>query len=559
MTNRRINFSRLLDRVAGSALAVTKTKVEKGKLVKDLDASKLADSKYFRTLVDQYLPALYLVDLNVVAKEIYSGLLNNSSRYVNAITTSQGMVFEEDKEFADEYIKFIQQNSTLINTALVSILKEALLTEMQQKRFKPIIDSLDTIYNRGLAELSKSKAYVGFRNSAARMQRDVRNTLQVERTFIATDASDMLDLPSINSMLVVAPSFNRATKDVNDILTKACKNFLEDKVGFKFKGFDNITKEGFFIGSFINSGHTAAFGSKGEVIGVNMPSALKAQFLLGNNITKSYEIEESLATLYAEVGYTLTFTQNFTESARTLLDLGFAFTITMPSELNTNKLRPEEARRIKELIANEVLPDIVEQAKRKFAGGLVDLLPEVSASPSIVDIIEQRVVAQIEGKRFKPYKKTSSVSTSTELGIKALKKTGSTTKQKAKVNKTSVSIKVAPATAPTAAVRNIDLLSLINNSLAEQIRKNMGTGLSKNVLNYRTGRLAESAKLVKVSTSRQGLVTAFYTYMKNPYATFSAGGRQQYPRSRDPKLLISKSIRELATAAAISNLRVVNV
>jgi hypothetical protein len=469
------------------------------------------------------------------------------------------MVFDEDKDFAEEYAKFIEQNTTLIKTALVSVLKSALLDSLPQKPFKPVIDSLDTLYNKGLQELSKAKAYIGFRNAAARMQRDVRNTLQVQKTFIASDGGLIVDFPSTNSMLVVAPSFNRATKDVNDVFTKACKDFLEDKVGFKFKAFDNKTKEGFFIGSFINSGHTAAFGSKGQVIGVNMPSALKAQFLLGDNVAKSYEIEEKLATLYAEVGYTLTFTQNFTESAKTLLDLGFAFTITTPSELNTNKLRPEEARRIKETIANEVLPDIVEQAKRKFTGGVIDLLPEVSASPSIVDIIEQRVVAQIEGKRFKPYKKVSSVSDITEIGLKAFKKTGNVGKQKAKVNKTSVTINLPPSPAPTALVRNIDLLSLINNNLAEQIRKNMGSGYSRNVLNYRTGRLAESAKLVKVSTSRQGLITAFYTYMKNPYATFSAGGRQQYPRSRDPKLLISKSIRELATAAAISNLRVVNV
>ena len=85
----------------------------------------------------------------------------------------------------------------------------------------------------------------------------------------------------------------------------------------------------------------------------------------------------------------------------------------------------------------------------------------------------------------------------------------------------------------------------------------MGNGTSRNILNYRTGRLAASAKVERISESRQGMITAFYTYMKNPYATFSEGGRQQNPRSRDPKLLISKSIRDIAATQVANRLRAV--
>jgi hypothetical protein len=55
------------------------------------------------------------------------------------------------------------------------------------------------------------------------------------------------------------------------------------------------------------------------------------------------------------------------------------------------------------------------------------------------------------------------------------------------------------------------------------------------------------------------MITAFYTYMKNPYATFSAGGRMERPKTRDPKLLISRSIREIAAQNAYNNLRAINV
>jgi hypothetical protein len=62
-----------------------------------------------------------------------------------------------------------------------------------------------------------------------------------------------------------------------------------------------------------------------------------------------------------------------------------------------------------------------------------------------------------------------------------------------------------------------------------------------------------------MSQSRAGMITAFYSYMKNPYATFSDGGRQQNPKSRDPKLLISKSIREIAAQQVGNRLRAVVV
>lgn len=110
--------------------------------------------------------------------------------------------------------------------------------------------------------------------------------------------------------------------------------------------------------------------------------------------------------------------------------------------------------------------------------------------------------------------------------------------------------------------RNIGLprlLLLINSSLHNVVSANMGDGSRRDILNYRTGRFATSTKVEKLTATREGAITAFYSYMKNPYATFSEGGKQQYPRSRDPKLLISKSIREIAAYYVSNRLRAVNV
>jgi hypothetical protein len=85
----------------------------------------------------------------------------------------------------------------------------------------------------------------------------------------------------------------------------------------------------------------------------------------------------------------------------------------------------------------------------------------------------------------------------------------------------------------------------------------MGMGTDRNILNYRTGRFAASARVEKMSQSREGMITAFYSYMKNPYQTFEPGYRQGSPKTRDPKLLISSSIRDIAATKVANRLRAV--
>jgi hypothetical protein len=85
----------------------------------------------------------------------------------------------------------------------------------------------------------------------------------------------------------------------------------------------------------------------------------------------------------------------------------------------------------------------------------------------------------------------------------------------------------------------------------------MGDGNRRDVLNYRTGRFAQSATVERITQGREGMISAYYTYMKYPYATFSEGGQQEFPRSRDPKLLISKSIREIMQQQMITRMRAV--
>jgi hypothetical protein len=117
----------------------------------------------------------------------------------------------------------------------------------------------------------------------------------------------------------------------------------------------------------------------------------------------------------------------------------------------------------------------------------------------------------------------------------------------------------APKETPESSVNLISLQSILNSQLQDVISANMGDGSSKSLLNYRTGRFASTAEVKRLTISKEGMITAFYDYMKNPYGTFSTGGNQEYPRSRDPKLLISKSIRQIAAQIVNNRLRAVLV
>lgn len=197
----------------------------------------------------------------------------------------------------------------------------------------------------------------------------------------------------------------------------------------------------------------------------------------------------------------------------------------------------------------------------KFAQDLVDL----KSSPNLKDMITKTVVNALEGvSTDQQYKHTDVYIASApvpkpnlaKVRAEAKKVVAEAEKAKAALKRhgTSQAIRLQGKFYSLTGLQNF-----INNSLSKRIRENMGTGDSKNILNYRTGRFAKSAKVTRLTLGRDGMLSAYYSYMKNPYATFSEGGQQQFPRSRDPKLLISKSIREIAITQVSNRLRAVLV
>lgn len=213
----------------------------------------------------------------------------------------------------------------------------------------------------------------------------------------------------------------------------------------------------------------------------------------------------------------------------------------------------------------------IARAIEKDTDNIINSLINTKGSPSILDSIDTILSKVLSGSKVSNSITTKSkvkVSKTTKITLPSNAKIKSNIRivknliaKTSKIPKNIVNINI-PKSKPIDGLRGINtvnLLAILNSAINEKVAENMGTGSETRVLNYRTGRFAETVSINRVSESRQGMISVFYSYMKNPYATFSEGGRQQYPKTRDPKLLISKSIREIAAPIVGNRLRSVVV
>jgi hypothetical protein len=210
----------------------------------------------------------------------------------------------------------------------------------------------------------------------------------------------------------------------------------------------------------------------------------------------------------------------------------------------------------------EQYPDILKEAALEN----LDMLINLRGSPSIKEHILDSTMSTLKGEKVKS---TTSAFNNIEITKleDPLKKTRiELQKLIREVRNATKKAKVLAQKKKSTQLRSqqgqfispVSIKNLLNSNLAQQIQKNMGKGSARNVLNYRTGRFANSARVIDVNT-RGNAITAFYSYMKNPYSTFAPGGRQANPLSRDPNKLIQLSIRQLAAGIMANRLKVVPV
>jgi hypothetical protein len=187
--------------------------------------------------------------------------------------------------------------------------------------------------------------------------------------------------------------------------------------------------------------------------------------------------------------------------------------------------------------------------RRVFNKDLLKIL-RLKASPGLPDkaasLISKQITDQVKSAK------------STVKQTKLTSRAKVSTKYKSLVGGSLVSIPASFRSTKTGLYINkkegieshLKIKNLINAALPETIAGNMG-GLK---LNYRTGRFARGGDTIKPQVLRitptQGSPEAIYTYGKFPYQTFEPGFKQG-STTRDPRVIIEESIREIAIKQAL--------
>lgn len=130
----------------------------------------------------------------------------------------------------------------------------------------------------------------------------------------------------------------------------------------------------------------------------------------------------------------------------------------------------------------------------------------------------------------------------------SIKIMGKTTRSSSS-EKIKATVPKAPTEAKSAQRNWLQLLPLINTRLPEKVRQNMGEPRLRN----RTGRLAQSARVVNVEQTRGGTPSFVFDYAREPYDVFDPvlGASPWNTPQRNPRTLVDVSVREIVREMAI--------
>lgn len=371
--------------------------------------------------------------------------------------------------------------------------------------------------------------------------------------------------------IVIGVNFTSVRDRLNNYLnTQVKESFSAINVKLAEKDDKDSDLKKFAIGELVVFGHTGGKtvnNGVAELIGINTPWTQQLT-LLASQKSKTgnvFDMLSGFAKDSGQVDLSVEFTKDVGPKVGVLLKGQMSIVVPITSKLNKEVLEKEKtaaANLIESIFGKgstylKVRKSLID--KVLDPSNLTRLVTGLRFSPTVLESLESVIVETIQKGKAKSTKAKSKKEVFSIIKNETVKlQKVSTSTKKYSLPKVKNKTKTA-AVVPVLKKSPADLLTLINSRLHDQLKANMGSGDRRDVLNYRSGRFATSVKVERLSTSRMGMITAFYSYMKNPYATFSGGGLQQFPRSRDPKTLISRSIRDIAKSVVTNQLRAVNV
>ncbi len=544
---------------------------DQNKAVKDINKKQEAFAALIyedlRKAYDAYMPNMHVLDADKAATIIVDGIIS-SPETVLSISDISYVPFVKDAliKAAPSLRKDIREGISALHNKFslrVSGNPVRLLNAKLALYFRKLLRSSDGVITNEI--YLKLGSY--FNNL-------INETFPKNTALLGISAESVGIIPRPHRYVFFQKSFLSGKDTINQNITSVLKASLEKVTDALV--YSNILPAKSVVGNFIDFGHAGARVDKESKILINTPALVKIIFNVTNLSVEEIKVSrrdvikarDIFINKTGHIKQSIEVTKKFSVRTGMLFSIGMTTTTEMESWFNRAVLGKAESRQLDRSTQDRlnstemVRKSLFSRLSDTFLGPHIDKLIKGRSSPSILDYITEATIASLKGLSIPDYSqklvksKRKSYTQKIVSGSLPLPKVSSARQPKSQkpsansYNSRMIGISVSSLTG---------LVALINANLAQKIKENMGDGSRKDILNLRSGRLAESAKVERLSESRAGMITAFYTYMKNPYATFSDGGRQQYPKSRDPKLLISKSIREIAAAQVNNRLRAVLV
>jgi hypothetical protein len=577
----------------------------------------------FRRQIEANLPVFYLLDATEIVEGVLEDLLHpdlNSktsrglSRFISSLSCSDidfvlefGPTPNLDTDYYTEYdtktgivkVQGIEPVYRKIYNTLISrkaeiirdvhkAIKNNLTNPVSLKQVSDDLQDSIVYINSTISDLvSAGVSQASITNaskivSASVAGRTMRESFRALPKAYIKDANLLINGFDPNTMvLATAANYSLVTTDNHNAATNAILKFLKDIIITDVELIDSTTELPVFksikislvstaefkVGNVVAAGHAAVKSSNKGIIGINTPALQIALAILQANNKQLPGIAQAFVNEVGHAPYAIDINTDYADFAKDLFNLQVSFLRSQRTKINSGKLSPNEVSFFDNIFKeslNNSYKEVLKDFRNKIASGSVGefITTKFARSPTLLQSISNTLISTIVGGNYRGPKSS----------LKDINKNLKQSTKKATVSKKSNAIKYSSkskrksnikvselSSARGQPVSLLNLQNLINRQLQDVISANMGDGDSRNVLNYRTGRLASSAKVETMSESRAGMITAFYSYMKNPYATFSDGGKQSSPKSRDPKLLISKSIREIAAQQVGNRLRAVNI
>jgi hypothetical protein len=599
----------------GSQQAVDSTST-----IKNLTDKLSAD---FRKQIEANLPVFYLLDATEIVEGVLEDLLHpdlNSktsrglSKFISSLNCSDidfvsefGPTPNLDTDYYTEYdtksgavkVQGIEPIYRKVYNVLISRKQEIIrevhkgiksnltnpvsLKQVSDELYDSMVyinSTISDLVSAGVSQASITNASKVVSASVA--GRTMRESFRKLPKAFIVDAHLLINGFDPNTMvLATAANYNLVTTDNHNAATKAILKFLKNVTVSNVDLEHHVTglpisknisisivpTAEFKVGNVVAAGHAAVKSSNKGIIGINTPALQIALAILQANNRQIPGIAQAFVNEVGHAPYAIEINTDYEDFTKNLFNLQVSFLRSQRTKINSGKLSANEVSFFDNIFKealNKSYKEILNDFRNKVKSGSVGtfIVEKFARSPTLLQSLSNKLVSTIVGDNYKG-PKSSLKDINKELSLSNIKATAA---KKGSVNKLKGRSLRKPNTAvPELSRAKLQQVSLVNlqilldATLVQRVKQNMGSGNSKTVLNLRSGRLAESVSVERLSESRAGMITAFYSYMKNPYATFSDGGQQQYPKSRDPKLLISKSIREIAAQQVGNRLRAVNI